>query len=385
MNVSLHCCGSHGSLNFRVHIDTHTINHHFAHLDFNDIQNTSTLTLGNLLCHFQRNLALFGRRNATLAFLSSLFFKGIDLFLVLANLSLLDILWKNLIVELVRVLKCILVVDLASFRLHHITFLGVCEVLEFVILALSEVLLEHLFVLNSSVLLVFETFCRRIVTRQVVVIVIIHDSKELFVWGSLEIAFSFVLLSHKLIKLILDVSGMLLNLTLSFPQLSSQLDLGSAVRMCSYCRTLKVLISSQINAAIGILELTGRCLDWFWRSHRLLLRFGSSLFGRWCLRTLLFGRSLLEDGLLLLDNSGVLVKDNTNIDIDTTYPLSNDCASQAFLSKEIVIKFRIINIRANLFPHLKTNIVFIVINYLQDKFWISHFFFTAIPSCLLLQ
>mmetsp|Transcript_14008 Transcript_14008/g.19008 ORF Transcript_14008/g.19008 Transcript_14008/m.19008 type:complete len:205 (+) Transcript_14008:534-1148(+) len=203
--MSLHCSRSHSSLNFRVHINTHAVDHHFTHFNFDNIQNASTLTFSDFLSHFQRNLSLFGRRDTTLTLIGSFLLMSLDLLLILANLSLLDILGKYSIVEFVRVFHGVLVVNFTTLWFHNITLLGISKVLEVVILALSEVLFKHGLVLNCCVLLFFETLVGRFMARQIVVIVIIHNCKEFFICRSISSALSDLLFLHDSIKLGLGI------------------------------------------------------------------------------------------------------------------------------------------------------------------------------------
>lgn len=82
------------------------------------------------------------------------------LLLVLSNLSLLNVLGQNLVIELLGVLHSILVVDLTTMGFHHVTLLGVSEILKVVVLTLTEVFLKHGLMLNSGVLLFNESLAR---------------------------------------------------------------------------------------------------------------------------------------------------------------------------------------------------------------------------------
>lgn len=306
LDLSLDSAGTHGCFHLRVHINAHTTNEHCTHFSLDNIKNTSTLSLSNLRSHLQGNLALFGWGNARFAFLSTLFFESLDLLFILSNLSLLDILRQYFIIELGGVLQGIIIVNFTTLWFHNITLFRISEVLEVVVLALTEVLLKHLFVLNGGVFLGNKALAGGIVARQVVVIVIIHNSEKLLVSGSISLTLSLSFFNHESIEFGLSFSCMLINFAASLFEMARDFNClclfhisRLAIGMSSDSRALSsnwLLFGSQINALILFMVLTVRSLGHF--DGELLLLLGLvdeviSLGSSWWCHGLLFGLSCL--------------------------------------------------------------------------------------------
>jgi len=144
-----------------------------------------------------------------------------SLLLVLSDLCLLNVLRQDLIVELLRVLHSVLVVDLTTVWLHDVTLLRVSEILKVVVLTLTEVLLEHCLVLDSGILLSDESLTWGLMARQVVMVVVIHNGEEIFIRDRSALRLGSIFLLHQSIKLRLNVRSVLVNLAATLLEVSS--------------------------------------------------------------------------------------------------------------------------------------------------------------------